>query len=323
MSPRKLFGCAAAAALLVAGAASAQQDWPPRTVTIINPFSAGTTTDAVARAVAEGLQKKFGSNFIVESKPGAGGMIGTMQVAHAPTDGSVFGVSIAGPLVMNPLLYKSMPYDVKDLVPLTFGVNQPCLLVASKSLGVSTLPQLVDLLKHHPGKYNYSYVGNGSTGHLVMTMLANKSGTQIVPVVYPGAVQATLAVSSGDVQMGCLPAQATIAQVKGQRVVPIAVSTAERSPLLPRVPALREFYPDIVGSAWMGFVAPAGIAPAVTRKMSAAIGEVLREPKVVALLRQQFMEAAPGTPEQFTAFMHEELARWKPVIEQNHITAGP
>jgi tripartite-type tricarboxylate transporter receptor subunit TctC len=309
------------AAGLAAGFASAQE-WPTRNVTVINPFSAGTTTDAVARAVADGLQKKFGTSFIVESRPGAGGMIGTAVVARAATDGTVFGVSIAGPLVHNPLLYKSMQYDpARDLTPLTLGVHQPCLLIASKSLGVSTLPQLVDLLKRNPGKYNYSYVGNGSLGHLVMTLLANKSGTQIQPVLYAGAVQATTAVMTGEVQMGCLPAQATMAQVRGNNVVPIAVSTANRAQLLPKVPALREFYPDIVGSAWMGFVAPAGISPALAQRMSASIGEVLRQPDVVEMLRQQLMEPAPGTPAEFRAFMSEELARWKPVIVNNKIAA--
>jgi tripartite-type tricarboxylate transporter receptor subunit TctC len=311
----------AVAAVLACAIASAQE-WPTRNVSVVNPFSAGTTTDAVARAVADGLQKKFGTSFIVESKPGAGGMIGTAYIARAPKDGSVLGVSIAGPLVHNPLLYKNMQYDpVKDLTPLTLGVHQPCLLIASKSLGVSTLPQLVEALKKNPGKYNYSYVGNGSLGHLVMTLLANKSGTQVQPVLYAGAVQATTAVMTGEVQMGCLPAQATMAQVRGGNVVPIAVSTASRAQLLPNVPALREFYPDIVGSAWMGFVAPAGISPALAQRMSAAIGEVLRQPQVVELLRQQLMEPAPGTAADFQAFMQEELARWKPVIVDNKITA--
>jgi tripartite-type tricarboxylate transporter receptor subunit TctC len=318
---KTLRAIAGAAALLLAGAVSAQ-DWPDRTTSVVNPFSAGTTTDAVARAVANGLQKKFGTPFIVEPKPGAGGMIGTAHVARAPPDGSVFGVSIAGPLVHNTLLYKNMAYDpVKDLTPLTLGVHQPCLLIASKSLGVTTLPQLIDVLKKNPGKYNYSYVGNGSLGHLVMTLLANKSATQITPVLYPGAVQATTAVMTGEVQVACLPAQATMAQVRGGNVVPLAVSTANRAQLLPNVPALREFYPDIVGSAWIGFVAPAGISPALAQRMSAAIGEVLGQPQVVEQLRQQFMEPAAGTPAEFKAFMQEELARWKPVIENNHITA--
>ncbi|MEK7946844.1 tripartite tricarboxylate transporter substrate binding protein [Pigmentiphaga sp. YJ18] len=309
-------------ALLATATVAAAQDWPSRATTVINPFSAGTTTDTVARVVAEGLQKKFGTPFIVDSRPGAGGMIGTTLVARAHPDGSTFGVSIAGPLVHNPLLYKSMAYDPdKDLTPLTLGVHQPCLLIASKALGVKTVPELVDVLKKNPGKYNYSYVGNGSLGHLVMTLLANKSGTQIVPIMYAGAVQATTAVMTDEVQMGCLPAQATMAQVRGDKVVPIAVSTAERAALLPEVPALREFYPEIVGSAWMGFVAPGGMAPALAARISASIGEVLRQPQVVELLRQQLMEPAPGTPAQFKAFMREELARWKPVIIDNKITA--
>ena len=310
-----------AALLLCAGAGAGAQEWPTRTQTVINPFSAGTTTDAVARVVAQGLQKKYGQSFVVEARPGAGGMIGAAAVARGRPDGSLFGVSIAGPLVHNTLLYRSMPYDpVRDLTPLTLGVHQPCLMIVSKALGVATLPQLVDLLARNPGRFNYAFVGNGSLSHLVMAMLANKSGTEIVPVLYPGAVQAALAVMAGDVQMGCLPAQATIAQVRAGTVVPIAVSTAERARLLPEVPALREFYPELVGSAWIGFVAPAGIPAELAQRMSAAIGEVLRQPQVVEQLRQQFMEPAAGTPDDFRAFMREELARWKPVIEHNRIS---
>ncbi|WP_299450778.1 tripartite tricarboxylate transporter substrate binding protein [uncultured Pigmentiphaga sp.] len=298
------------------------QEWPSRTTTIVNPFSAGTTTDAVARIVADGLQKKFGTSFIVDSRPGAGGMIGTALVARAQPDGSTFGVSIAGPLVHNPLLYKRMSYDpAKDLTPLTLGVHQPCLLIASKALGVKTVPELIEVLRQSPGKYNYSYVGNGSLGHLVMTLLANKSGAEITPVMYAGAVQATTAVMTNEVQMGCLPAQATMAQVRGGNVVPIAVSTANRAALLPDVPSLREYYPEIVGSAWMGFVGPGGMAPEAAARISAAIGDVLRQPNVVEFLRQQFMEPAPTTPAEFKAFMQEELARWKPVIIENKITA--
>jgi tripartite-type tricarboxylate transporter receptor subunit TctC len=320
MARRSSLNVLMGAALLLSGAAAAQ-DWPNKTTTVINPFSAGTTTDAVARVVADGLQKKSSQSFVVESRPGAGGMIGTSIVARGPADGSLFGVSIAGPLVNNTLLYKSMAYDpAKDLMPLTLGVHQPCLMIVSKSLGISTLPQLIDLLTRNPGKYNYSYVGAGSLGHLVMVMLGNKSGTEIVPVMYPGAVQATTAVMTGEVQMGCLPAQATITQVRAGNVVPVAVSTAQRAKLLPDVPSLSEFYPEIVGSAWMGFVAPAGVSPALAQRMSASIGEVLRQPQVVEQLRQQFMEPAAGTPEEFRAFMKDELARWKPVIEQNRIT---
>lgn len=313
---------AAAAMTLLAASIACAQEWPTKTTTVVNPFSAGTTTDTVARVVADRLQKKSGKAFVVDSKPGAGGMIGTAFVAKASADGGVIGVSIAGPLVHNTLLYKSMAYDpFKDLVPLTLGVRQPCLLVATKSLGVSTVADLIDLLKKNPGKYNYAYVGNGSLGHLVMAMLAMKSGTEIVPVMYPGAGQAMTSILAGDVHMACLPAQGAIGQVKAGSVVPLAVSTAERAPLLPQVPALRESYPDIVGSAWIGFVAPGKTPPELADRMSKEIGAVLRDPEVKALLEQQLMEPAAGSREEFAKFMSEELARWKPVIERNKISA--
>ena len=305
---------------LAAGVVNAQE-WPTKTTTIINPFSGGTTTDTLARVVADHLQKKFDQPFVVASKPGAGGMIGTAAVAKAPADGSVIGVSIAGPLVTNTLLYKSMAYDpFKDLVPLTLGVHQPCLLVVSKSLGITTVQELVTILKKNPGKYNYAYVGNGSLGHLVMAMLANESGTEIVPVMYPGAGQAIISIMAGDVQMACLPAQGVIGQVQAGTVVPLAVSTAKRSTLLPKVPALRETYPEIVGSAWIGFVAPAKTPAVLVERMNKEIAAALRDPKIVKLLEQQFMEPVAGTSDEFRSFMKEELKRWTPVIDRNNIS---
>lgn len=312
-----------AAAVAVFPVAGPAQDWPEKTVRVINPFNPGGTTDVLARVVADKLQKRTGKPFVVEAKPGAGGMIGTSQVAKAEPDGHTIGVSIAGPLVLNRLLYKSMTYDPqKDLTPLTFGVHQPCMLIANKSLGVSSVPELIALVKKNPGKFNYGYVGNGSLGHLVMAMLAEKSGTQIVPIIYGAAPPATLALLAGDVHMACLPASVAHGQVKGGGVTALAVSTQKRSGLLPNLPTLQEQgYPDIVGSAWIGFVGPAGMPKALSERISRDIGTVLRDPEVVETLRQQFMEPAPTTPEEFARFMAEQLQKWKPVIEQNNIRA--
>jgi tripartite-type tricarboxylate transporter receptor subunit TctC len=250
-------------------------------------------------------------------------MIGTSQVAKAEPDGHTIGVSIAGPLVLNRLLYKSMTYDPqKDLTPLTFGVHQPCMLIANKSLGVSSVSELIALVKKNPGKFNYGYVGNGSLGHLVMAMLAEKSGTQIVPILYGAAPPAALALLAGDVHMACLPASVAYGQVKGGGVTALAVSTEARTRLLPNLPTIQEQgYPDIVGSAWIGFVGPAGLPKALTERISREIGGVLREPEVVETLRQQFMEPAPTTPEEFRRFMADQLQKWMPVIEQNNIRA--
>jgi tripartite-type tricarboxylate transporter receptor subunit TctC len=314
---------ACATAVMLSATCTNAQDWPTRQASVINPFSSGTTTDTVARIVVDRLRARLGKTFIVESRPGAGGMIGTSAIAKANPDGNTFGVSIAGPLVLNTVLYKSMTYNPReDLTPLTLGVHQPCLLVANKSLGVSTVQELVSLLKRNPGKFNYGYVGNGSLGHLVMSMLAMKSGTEIVPVLYGGAGQAMLSILSGDVHMACLPASGVVGHVRSGGVTPLAVSTAKRAALLPNVPTLQEQgFPDIVGSAWIGFVAPAKTPKSLADRMSREIGAVLREPEVVEALRKQLMEPAPGTPEEFASFMKEELQRWKPVIQQNKITS--
>jgi tripartite-type tricarboxylate transporter receptor subunit TctC len=298
------------------------EEWPQRTVRIINPFNAGTTTDSVARVIANGLQKRFGKPFVVESKPGAGGMIGTAEIAKAEPDGYTIGVSISGPLVMNLALYKKLPFDpLLDLAPITLAVHQPCMLVASNALDVANVQELFAKLRKDPGKYNYALIGAGGTTHLVMAMLMARSGTKLEPIVYPGAPAAVAAMIRGDVHVGCLPAFGVLGQVKGGLVRGLAVSTAKRAALVPDIPTLREQgFPDVVGSAWIGVVAPGKIPKPLLELISKEVTAALRQPESVELLSRQMMEVVANTPDEFDAFRREELQRWKPIIEENKIS---
>jgi len=311
-------------ALLLAGFACAvatAQDWPQRAVRIIVPFAAASTPDTFARILAESLRKRLGQPVIVENKPGAGGMIGTDAVAKAAPDGYTLGVSIVGPLVNNKLLYKKMPYDPdRDLAPITLAVAQPSLVVVPASRNVGDLKALLAYLKTQGGKASYASIGVGSLSHLAMEMIALRSGTEIVHVPYPGSSQAVTALVAGDVDVACLPAISVLAQARAGKLRIIGATTSARSPLLPEIPTLKEQGLDgIEASAWNGIVAPAGTPRAIVDRIQRDVVGALREREVIAALRAQMIDPIGTTPEEFTAYLRSEHARWAPVIARTGI----
>ena len=178
-----------------------------RPVKIMIPFGPGSTPDLVGRLIADRLQQKLGQPFVVEDKPGASGNIGTDAVAKADPDGYTLGISIGGPLAINPLLFSKMPYDPKtDLATVTMIATQPSALAVNARLGVNSVAELIALLKKNPGKYNFGSIGNGSLSHLAMAALALESGTEIVHIPYASSPQAMTALVRGDVDIVCLPA---------------------------------------------------------------------------------------------------------------------
>ena len=215
-----------------------------------------------------------------------------------------------------------MPYDPeKDLAPITLAVNQPSLLVARSDLKVSNLQDLLAELKNKPGKFNYASIGNGSLSHLCMELIALRSGTEIVHVPYPGSSQAILAVTTGDVDMACLPALSVLPQVKAGKLKAIGTTTANRSSLLPDIPTLTEQgLAGVESGAWIGIVAPAKTPQPVLGKIQKEIVAALKEPDVAQTLRNQMMEVVANTPEEFAADMRKERERWTPVIVKNKIT---
>jgi tripartite-type tricarboxylate transporter receptor subunit TctC len=306
----------ALATLLAALAPAAAQEWPTKTVKVVVPFGPGSTPDMVARLVADRLQQKLGQSFVIENKPGASGNLGTDAVAKADPDGATIGVSIGGPLAINTLLFSKLPYDpAKDIAPITQLITQPSALVINNSLGVNSVAELVALLKREPGKYNFGSIGNGSLSHLAMEAIALRSGTQMVHIPYPGSPQAMTAVLRGDVQMACLPAIAVTPQLGSGTVKILAVSTAQRSALLPNVPTLKEAGIDVEADAWMGLIAPARTPDVVIGKIHDEVVEAIRAPDVRDKLATQLMEPIGNSPAEFRAVIEREVARWSPVIK--------
>ncbi|HXN15942.1 MAG TPA: tripartite tricarboxylate transporter substrate binding protein [Usitatibacter sp.] len=297
------------------------QDWPQRPLHLIVPFAAASTPDIFARLLADRLGARLKQPVVVDNKPGAGGMIGTDAIAKAAPDGYTFGVSITGPLVNNTLLYKNMAYDpFRDLAAITLAVNQPCILVANKDFNGASLAEVVDELKRNPGKYNYASLGNGTMAHLSMEMVASRSGTQIVQVPYPGSSQAVAAIVAGDVSFGCMPAVSVMSLVKAGRLTPIGIASKRRSALVPGLRTLAEQgLEDFEANAWIGVVAPAKTPAPVLKRLHEEVVRVLKLPDVQQVLAAQLMEPVGNTPEQFQAYMREELERWAPIIRKNGI----
>jgi tripartite-type tricarboxylate transporter receptor subunit TctC len=313
-------GVVAALAVILGALSAFAQDWPTKSVRIIVPFAAGATPDLVARLIADNLQDKLGQTFIVENKPGASGNTGTDDIAKADSDGSTIGVSIGGPLAINTLLFSKLPYDPKkDLALITMLVTQPSALAVNSSLGVTNTAELIDLIKRNPGKYAYGSIGTGSLSQLAMEAIALKTGTKLVHVPYPSSPQAIQALMRNDVQMVCLPAISIVPQLGGGTIKLLAVSTAERSALLPGVPTLKEAGVDVQADAWSGLVAPAGLSAATVARIGTVVGDALTSRAIREKLTAQLMEPVPGTPAEFRARIDADIARWTPVIEAANI----
>jgi tripartite-type tricarboxylate transporter receptor subunit TctC len=307
----------ALALLAVCAAAPAKaQDWPTKTVRFMVPFGAGSTPDIIARMISEKLQSKLGQNFIVENKPGASGMTGTDAVAKAEPDGHTIGISLGGPLAINTLLFAKMPYDpAKDIALVTMLTNQPSAVAVPTSLGITSVAQLVEMLKKDPEKYNFGSIGNGSLSHLAAQAIAMKSGTKPTHLPFGGSPQAMTAVIRGDVQFAVLPAISVIPHAQSGAVKILAVTTAKRSQFLPDVPTLKESGIDLEADAWNGLIAPAGTPPAVLEKMRREVVEAIMSADVNGKLNAQLMEPVGNSPAEFKAQIDADLARWTPVVQ--------
>ncbi len=308
-----------AALTLLLALPAAAQDYPSRPIRLIVPFAAGSTPDVFARIAGEKASAGLKQPVVIENRPGAGGNTGTDAVAKAAPDGYTIGASITGPLVNNTVLYKKMPYNpFTDLAPITFGVHQPNVIVVSPALGVNSMPELFALLKKNPGKYNYASIGAGSLSHLSMELIKSLTGTFVVHIPYTSSPAAVTGLIAGDTQIASLAPLAIMPHVPTGRLKVLAISTPQRSPLLPNIPTFKETgVLDVAASAWIGLVAPAKTPPAVIERLNREFVAAMKDPATAEKLRAQYMEPQPGTPAEFAAYMQEELKRWTPVIKRS------
>jgi len=317
----KIRSLLAGAALALAASVAAAAGYPERPVTLVVPFPPGGSTDMIARILGAKLQDKMGGTFIVENKAGATGTIGATFVARAKPDGYTLLVSSLAPFAVNPFLQKSLPYDpVKDLDPVSILVQAPNVLVANPKVPVSTLADVIAYLKKNPDQVSFASSGAGSSDHLTAELFWQATGTHGLHVPYKGGGPAIQDLMGGQVQMSFQNLNAVISQIKAGSLKAIAITSKQRSPLLPDVPTLDESgirNADVY--SWQAIAGPKGLPPDVKAKLHDGIVAAMNDPDAKKKLTDLGFEIVANTPEQFAQFQKQELARWQKVITTAHI----
>jgi tripartite-type tricarboxylate transporter receptor subunit TctC len=305
----------AAMVVLCSAVALHAADWPSRPVRIVSPFAAGGTSDTLARLLAAELSAKFGENFFVENRGGAGGLIGSAAVAAAAPDGDTFVLSSIGTLVTSPAMSPRPGYDpLRDFTEVAYIGGPPNVIVVHPSLGIKTFQELLAAAKANA--IDYISPGPGTIGHLVPELLARKDKLKFTHVIYKGAGQAMSDLVAGHVKMGSVTWTSALAQIRAGTVLPLAVSSARPMPEFPAVPTMKALgYPDLVATTWFGLSGPAGLPADIVTRLNEAIVQAIDAPAVRARLAEEGIETERMSPAEFTRFVANEIARWTPIVK--------
>jgi len=311
-----------AAVALLAAAPAAAQNYPTKPVKFVTPYPPGGTTDILARLVGTKLQQTLGQPFLVESKAGAGGNVGTDMVAKSPPDGYTILMGASGPLAINVSLFKSLPYNpLTDLAPVVQVASVPLVLVVHQSFPAKNVKELIALLKAKPDGYSYASAGNGTPQHLSAELFKQLTGTKMVHVPYKGSGPAINDLIGGQIPIAFESLIPILPQLKGGKVRALAVTSLKPSALLPDVPTLDasgvKGYESI---AWYGVVAPGKTPRPIVDKLNAEMVKALKDPEVKQRLAEMGSAEVAGTPEQFGALIKSEIAKWAPVVKASGAT---
>ncbi|TQN07895.1 tripartite-type tricarboxylate transporter receptor subunit TctC [Acidovorax temperans] len=304
---------------LLGGTSALAQAYPTKPVTIIMPFAAGGTTDILARIIGQALTAELGQSVVVDNRAGAGGNIGGQAAAKAAPDGHTLFMGTVGTHAINASLYKKMPFDpVKDFAPLTRVANVPNLLVANPAQPYKSVKDLIAYAKANPGKVNFGSSGNGSSIHLSGELFKSLAKVDMQHVPYKGSAPAVTDLMGNQIGIMFDNMPSAIQHVRSGSLVPLAVTTAKRSPELPNVPTIAEAgVPGYEATSWFGMFAPAGTPAPVLAKLNAAIVKVLAQPDVKKKINEQGAEVYSETPEQFAAFIQAESVKWGKVVKES------
>jgi tripartite-type tricarboxylate transporter receptor subunit TctC len=319
-----LTSLAVAVTLGLAAASGAQaQAWPNKPVTLVVPFPAGGSTDAIARAVGPKLQEKLGATFIVDNKAGAGGTVGAGNVKRAAPDGYTFLVTSLGPLVIGPHLIKGVTYDpLKDFDYITVAVQAPNVLTVPAGSPHKSLADVIAFHKANPGKMSFASAGNGTSDHLTAELFWQMTGTTGLHIPYKGGAPAMSDLLGGQVDATFANINTVLTNIKAGKLRALAITSSKRSPLLPDVPTMEESgIKGVTVYSWQAFAAPKGLPADIKAKLHDALVAAINDASVKPKLLELGFEIVGNTPEQFTAFQAAEFARWKKVIELGKITA--
>ena len=302
---------------LWSGASVAQELYPSRTVKIVIPSAPGSTTDTLARLVADQLSQRWSKATIVENIPGGAMNIGASAVARAAPDGYTLMVAPPSPLSFNHLLYRDPGYDPGKFVPITLLAKIPNVLVVRKDFPAASLKELIDYAKANPGKLSYASQGVGSTAHLSAAQLEARTGIQMVHVPYRGAQPALTDVVAGHVDMFFDTLATSVPLYRDNKVKLMGVADLQRARVIPEVPTFSEAgVPGFKSITWFALVAPPATPVALTEKINGDVVELLKSKDVLDVLHKISLEPGATSPAQTTRFFAEEAALWSKVIKE-------
>lgn len=286
---------------------------------IIVPYTAGGSIDVSVRRIAERLEPVLGT-ILVENRPGAGGGIGMNAIARAPADGLTVGIAAVATNAINPWLFKNLPYDAeKDFAPITQMTRIPNLLVmnaeVAKREGIETFDDFMAYAKRNSGKLSYGSGGNGSAGHLAGEIFKRETGLDIVHVPYNGGAPSQLALLSQQVDFTFDNLSSAAANIRAGKLKPLAVTTLERSQLLPELPPVADVIPGFAIDTWWGLVAPAGTPADVVQTLNKHFVQALHSPEVMKTYGDMMMDTVTSTPQEFGEFMAKERARYEQIVK--------
>jgi tripartite-type tricarboxylate transporter receptor subunit TctC len=306
--------------VLLAGPAVAQT-WPAKPVRVVVAFTAGGTTDILARKVGQELADRLRQPFVIDNKPGAGGNTGTELVVRAPADGYTLIVNSVGPIAVNPTLYPKLPYNpLTELVPIVQIADVPNVLVVHPSVPAQSFDEFVAYAKARPGLLNCSSTGVGTSSHLSCFILARRAGFEAVHVPYKGA-DALRDLLAGRVQFMFATIPSVKPHIDAGTLRAIAVTSVKRSRSMPEVPTVAERgYPGFEAGSWFGLFGPRGTPPEVIATLNRAVNEIIAVPATEAALIKEGADPAGGTPQQFADFVQREFEKWRNVVRESGAT---
>ena len=295
------------------------QNYPSRPIRIIAQFQPGTSTDILARVVAQKLTESLGHQVVVDNRPGAGAIVGTEIGARAAPDGYTLTMAVSSAFGINPTLYSKLPYDaVRDFEPITNLALTPQTLVATPSFAAKSVKELVASAKAKPGGLNYASLGSGSTSHLTMEMFKSAAAIQVNHVPYKGSPTAHADVMAGQVPIMFDAIPATLPHIKSGKLRGLGIATLKRSALAPELSTIAEAgYPGFEAVGWIGIAAPAKTPEPILNKLNAEIVRLFKEPDVKQRLDSLAFMPAAGTRAEFAAFIKSEIAKWGKAVKDS------
>jgi tripartite-type tricarboxylate transporter receptor subunit TctC len=304
-----------------AAVAQTSRTWPSRPITLVVPFTSGTTSDLVARALAEHLSSALGQPVVIDNRGGAGGNLGGAVVARAAPDGYTLLLATTGPAATNKLMYKDMPFDPqRDFAPIVLIGKSPVIIVASRRLEVSSLKELIDRAKANPDKLTAGFPGNGTLGHVTGELLQQRAGITFSHVQYRGSTPIITDLLGGHIDFAMDSMAAYVPNIKEGTILALAIAGASRWSGLPDVPTFTDAGVPIEASVWYALLAPAGTPPDIIAKVNAAANEALNAKRTKDIFDNLGIVSVGDSPARLKTFIAGELERWAPIIKAANIT---